>query len=479
MDGLILLFLGAVAFLVIGIAWQRVSLIEMGDFKVVYYSARCLLQHGDPYKQGDVLRVYRSEGRESPSEPALDREVKTRFFYPPTAFIFTLPFAAVGFGIGKVIWTVFLAASFVLAAVAMWDVAADFAPLVSGLLAGLLLMSSFWLFMIGNSAGVAVSLCVLAAWCFCRDRFIPAGLLFLAISLALKPNDSGLVWLILLLAGGSFRKRALQSLAVLAVLGLPMVLWVTHASPHWPSELRENVSAISSIGGIVDPAATGMAGRNMDSLVELQTAVSIFFTEPRTFNLVTWAICAPLVVFLAFLTIRTRPDRLGLWLALAAATPLSMLPTYHFQHDAKIILLAIPACAMLWAKRGVWAWLSLLVTGAGIVMCGDIFTGIRILLTRNILVPQPNLMSRLITVILTRPAPLILLALVVFYLLAFTWQSLFKQPLGVDVENQRRESTLDGELNIAPSLNEQIIGIKNQDPDFGMPQTAQGRRPAT
>lgn len=469
-DGLILLFLGAVAFLIIGIAWQRVSPIEMGDFKVVYYSARCLLQHGDPYRQADVLRVYQSEGRESATEPVLDREVKTRFFYPPTAFLFTLPFAAVGFEIGKMIWTVLLAASFVLAAVAMWDVAADFAPLVSGLLAGLLLMSSFWLFMIGNSAGLAVSLCVLAVWCFYRDRFIPAGLLFLALSLALKPNDSGLVWLILLLAGGSLRKRALQSLAVLAILGLPVVLWVTHASPHWPAELRENVSSISSIGGIVDPAATGMAGRNMDSLVELQTAVSIFFKEPRTFNLVTWAICAPLVVFLAFLTIRTRPDRLGLWLALAAAAPLSMLPTYHFQHDAKIILLAIPACAMLWAKRGVWGWLSLLLTSAGILMCGDIFTGIRIVLTRHILVPQPNFVSRLTTVILTRPAPLILLALVVFYLLAFTWQSLFKQPRGVDVDHRGRQSVLDESHNIASSLNRQIVG---------MSQIAEGRKPAS
>ena len=286
-DGLILVFMGAIAFLLIGIAWRYASAIEMGDFKVVYYSARCMLQHGDPYNEGDVLSVYRGEGRESATEPALDREVKTRFFYPPTAFIVTLPFAVVGFAAGKIAWTILLAGSLVLAAMAVWDVAADYAPLMGGMLAGLMLMNSFWLFMIGNSAAIAVSFCMLAAWCFMRGRFPWAGVLLMALSLALKPNDSGLVWLIFLISGGAFRKRALQSLAVLAVLSLPFIVWVTLRSPHWLAQLQQNMASFSGIGGIVDPAATGMAGRNMDSLVQLQSAVSIFFTQPAAFNLLT------------------------------------------------------------------------------------------------------------------------------------------------------------------------------------------------
>src|SRR6516164_7986870 len=91
-NGLILVLLGAVAFLVVGVAWRRISPIEMCDFKVVFYSARCLLQHGDPYSEADVLRVYHAAGRDNPSEPVLDRRVKTRFFYPPSAFVVTLPF---------------------------------------------------------------------------------------------------------------------------------------------------------------------------------------------------------------------------------------------------------------------------------------------------------------------------------------------------------------------------------------------------
>ena len=422
-DGLVFLFLGAVAFLAIGIAWRHLSSIEMGDFKVVYYSAQTLLAHGDPYSEQDVLRVYNAEGRERPTEPVLDREVKTRFFYPPTAFLFTLPFAMLGFGSGAAIWTILLAGGLILAALAAWDLGADVAPIPSGILAGLVLLNSFWLFMIGNSAGIAISCCVLAVWCFWRRRFEPLGVLLLAISLALKPNDSGLVWLYLVLGGGALRKRALQSLAMLAILSLPILLWVTHVAPHWYAELKANMASLSGVGSIVDPAATGIAGKNMDCIVQLQTVVSIFFPQPETYNLITWMICVPLLALWVVASLLKTSDRRIAWLALASAAPLSMLPTYHFQHDAKLLLLTIPACALLWAERGLIAWCSLVITVAGIVVNGDIFTAIRILLTREFVFPQ-GFGSRLATVIFTRPGAFVLLAMVLFYLWAIRRQAI-------------------------------------------------------
>jgi len=415
-DGLVMLVVGAIIFLLVGIAWQRVTLIEMGDFKVVYYSARCLLQHGDPYKQQDVLRLYSAEGRERPTEPALDRQVKTRFFYPPTAFILTVPIALLGFEVGKVLWMILCTGTFILAAFLVWEAAADFAPRLAGLLAGLVLANSFWLLMIGNAAAISVSLCIIASWCFYRGRFTWAGVLCLALSLALKPNDSGLVWLFFLLAAPALRKRALQSLAVLVVLSLPFLLWVTHASSHWLQELQTNMASFSEIGGIVDPGLTGVAGKNMDCIVQLQTAVSVFFGNPHSWNLITYAICAPLLLFWAYRTFKTRPPSTAIWLPLAVAAPLTVLPTYHFQHDAKLLLIAVPACAILWARRSRTGTIALPVTLAAILVNGDILTAIRILLTRAIVVPQPNFFSRLVTLVFTRPAPLVLLAMAVFYL---------------------------------------------------------------
>jgi hypothetical protein len=421
--GLIILVMGAIIFLAIGTVWSLVAEVSLGDFKVVYYSARCLLQHGDPYSEIDVLRVYHDEGRERASESALDREVKTRFFYPPTAFIVTLPIALLGFAAGKLVWMTLCAGTFILAALLMYDVAAESAPLVAGTLCGLLLAGSFWLLMIGNSAAIAVSLCVIAAWCFYRDRFLWTGVICLALSLALKPNDSGLVWLFFLLATPALRKRALQSLAVLVAMSLPFVLWITHIAPHWVTELRTNMASFSGTGGIVDPGLTGMVGRNMDPIVQLQTAISVFLPDPRTWNVITWCICAPLLLLWVYKTLKARPNRHAIWIGLATAAPLTVLPTYHFQHDAKLFIIAIPACAMFWSKAGRDGRLALCVTTTAIVVNGDIFTAIRLLLTRDIIVPQPNFPSRLATLLLTRPAPLVLLAMAILYLWLYWRQS--------------------------------------------------------
>lgn len=415
-DGLVFLLLGAIAFLTIGLAWKRVSPIEMGDFKVVYYSARTLLQHGDPYSQHDVLAVYNAEGRENPAESVLDRDVKTRYFYPPTAFILTVPIALTGFAVGKIIWMILCAGSLILASLLIWNISVEFAPTAAGVLPGLLLAGSFWLFMVGNSAAIAVSLCVIATWCFYRRRFAWAGVLCLALSLSLKPNDSGLVWLFFLLAAPTLRKRALQSLGILVVLSAPFVLWAYSVSPHWIQELKANMAPFSAPGSIVDPGITGMAGRNMDCIVPLQTALSVFFPQPATYNLLTYAICLPLGLIWAVITLRSRPSGNRIWLGLAVAAPLSMLPTYHFQHDAKLLLLTIPACVILWSGREAFGRWAMLLTLAAILINGDILTAIRIMLTRQIVVPQPNFASRLATVFLTRPAPFALSFLAVFYL---------------------------------------------------------------
>lgn len=416
-DGLILLLLGTIAFLAIGIVWSsRAVLIAGGDFKVVYYSARCLLQHGDPYSEKDVLTVYQGEGRESPEQTITSRQVMTRYFYPPTAFIVTLPFAFLGFGIGHILWIAISAGTLILGAILMWDVGSEFAPVLSGFLLGFLLMNSFWLFMMGNSSAIVVGLCVIAVWCFLRNRLVSVGVVCLALSLALKPNDSGLVWLFFLLAGGVYRKRALHTLAVLLILGVGPILWVTHQSPHWPHQMRANMSSFSGIGGITDPTATGKAGRYMDSVVELQSAVSILWPEPQAYNSITYLICGALLLIWAMASFRLKSSPRPAWLILAATAPLTMMPTYHMQHDAKLLMLAVPACALVWAERGAIGWAALLITSAGLVTNGDIFTAVRISLTRRFLVPQPSLPSELLTIILTRPGPLALLVMSGFYL---------------------------------------------------------------
>ena len=104
MDGLYLLLLGSAIFLFLGTAFESVSSVALIDFKPLYFSARCLLHHCDPYQESEVLRLYRVEEGERSAGIRQDREVVTRFVYLPTAFVFTVPFALLSFGPAHLIW---------------------------------------------------------------------------------------------------------------------------------------------------------------------------------------------------------------------------------------------------------------------------------------------------------------------------------------------------------------------------------------
>jgi hypothetical protein len=424
LDGLILLLLGgAVVLVLLGFLLVSPTPAAMQDFRVVYYPARCLLQHGDPYRESDVLDTYRAEGGEHPSETAADRQIVIRHIYPPTVFSFSVPFAMLPWGIARVLWMMLTAGSLLFASFLAWNLGADYAPILSGALIGFLLANSEVLIVLGNPSGIVISLCVIAVWCFFRERFVLAGVLGMAIGLLVKPQDAGLVWLCFLLAGGVYRKRALQTLFAAVVLGLPGILLVLRASPHWMQELHANILAFSVHGGITDPgpASTGSNGAGM--MINLQTVFSVFRDDPRIYNPATWLLCAlPLIVW-AFVTLRSRTTPARTWLALAAIAPLSLLPVYHHLYDAKLLLLTVPACAMLWAEGGKLGRFALLANIVAFAFTGDVSWTLLLRLIDGlcpITAGMPGWTSRAMQVF---PVPLILLAMSIFYLWVYLSRS--------------------------------------------------------
>ncbi|MGO9636822.1 MAG: glycosyltransferase family 87 protein, partial [Terracidiphilus sp.] len=324
----------------------------MLDFKGIYYDTRCLFQHADPYKPGEPLRAYLADGeRLLPDESGL-RQNLTWDVYFPTASIFFAPFVMLPWVPAHILWMILTAASLVFAGFLMWNIGANYSPLISGAMICFILANSEILFLLGNSAGIVVCLCVVAVWCFLRDRFIWAGVLCLAASLAIKPHDAGFVWLYFLLAGAPYRKRALQTLLVTAVLGLAAIVWVTPIAPHWMQELHSNLLANSSPGSLSDPRPANFDGRLPWTVIDLQTVFSVFRDNPRFYNLATYLVFGPLLLVWIIVTLRSRFSQARAWLALAGIAALSMLPVYHRPYDAKLLLLTVPACAMLWAEGG-------------------------------------------------------------------------------------------------------------------------------
>jgi hypothetical protein len=414
--GLLLMLLGAVLFVLTGEAFERSTPVGLMDFKVLYHGARCFIHNCDPYNVSELQRFYKADGGEQPSDPPIIRYVVTEYVYLPTTFLVTGPFATLPWGPAHVLWTILTVACFITAAFLVWNLCAKYAPVLAGCLIGFWLASSIVIFAGGNAVGFVISLCVIAVWCFVQERFAWGGILCLAISLLIKPHDTGLVWLYFLLAGGTYRKRALQTLAIASVLCLVAFLWVSKVSPHWWQEQHANLSAISTHGGMNDPAPGSTVDRTAGLVIDLQSIVSIFRDSPRFYNSVSYVIGGSLIFLWLVRTLRSQPSPINTWLALAAIAPLTMLVTYHKPYDAKLLLLTVPACILLRIEGGRIGKTAVLVTIIAIVFTADIPLGILVFLTRNFHSDTGSLHGMILTILLTRPVTLILLVISAFYL---------------------------------------------------------------
>jgi hypothetical protein len=93
-----------------------------------------------------------------------------------------------------------------------------------------------------------------------------------------------------------------------------------------------------------------------------------------------------------------------------------MLPVYHRQYDAKLLLLTVPACVTLWAEGGLIGWFALLVNAAGFLLTGDLTWAILLGLIDHLHMSAPGLSGQILIAMQVFPAPLILVVMGVFYL---------------------------------------------------------------
>jgi hypothetical protein len=117
-----------------GFSLMRTSPILMVDFKAYYYGARCLLQHHDPYDVSELEEVYRTDGGKHPLETIKARQAVTININLPTTLIFVAPFAMLPWGAAHLLWTILTAGSLIIAAFLVWDLGANYAPAISGVL---------------------------------------------------------------------------------------------------------------------------------------------------------------------------------------------------------------------------------------------------------------------------------------------------------------------------------------------------------
>jgi hypothetical protein len=424
LDGLYLFGLGALVFLLFGLTFARLSAASMIDFKILYYYARAFLDHGDPYSITDphhnhVLTADSLFGHAAGDQPEI-----CRYIYPPPTFAITLPFALFSFPVAATLWTILVGGSLCLASYLLWNYSTKWSPVLAGAIIGFLLGNSELPLMIGNAAAVAIACAVLASLCFLTGRRTNLGVLLLVIGLILKPHDTALVWLFFLLAGRPYRRFAWQTLGVLAILSLPFLLWTTAIAPRWPHEFLANMAFLGAQGGLNDPSPTSRGGHGMGMMINLQTAISAIWSEPHLYNAITYLVCGILFLLWCLRTIRTSLSVERAWIGLAVIASLTLLPVYHRQSDAPLLLLSIPACLILFRRddsAGRWA---LILTASGVFFTGGLPWVVLLGAIRHLRLPASPIYERAIVDIQVFPIPVVLLSTAIFYLwVYYRWQA--------------------------------------------------------
>lgn len=433
---LILLCVGFSFFLFLAFPHGPGHKLHTVDFAEIYFGDRGALQHKDPYDPASVLNEFYSEGGQfppdvagkPPSDAKVAKIVLSTAVNLPTSFFLFLPLALLPWSLASYLWVVLSAVLLAIAAALTWDLGTSTAPALWAWLAGFMLANCQQIFATGNIAGISVGLCVIAVWCFLKQRFAVAGVALLAVSLLIKPHDAGFIWLYFLLAGGALRKRALQTLAVTAVLGLCTAVWIARISPHWSAELHRNLSSEVARGGIDDPGPAGERQKTTAPVIDLQAALSLLNDEAGFYNPASYAIAGVLILLWIVVVLRKRRSPHDALFALAPIAALTMLPVYHRPYDAKLLLLTLPACALLWAAKAPRRRIALALTVAAIVVTSDIPLAIDVALGQSLSLSSTTLAGKIATVLLLRPAPLVLLALGCFYL----WIYMRYEPLAGD-----------------------------------------------
>jgi len=106
-----------------------------------------------------------------------------------------------------------------------------------------------------------------------------------------------------------------------------------------------------------------------------------------------------------FVVLRLRPSGRRAWFGLAAIAALSLLPVYRRQTDTKLLLLTVPACAMLWAEGGLTGCLAVLVNIAGFALRGDFTWVFFLALINRLNLSTIGVSGQLLTAVQVFPVP--------------------------------------------------------------------------
>jgi hypothetical protein len=428
-DGFVYFLLGAAALLLL--AWGRPvpAGLDQTDFKIVYYASKAVLHHQDPYIRTTLYDLYRSDPAHQNESSKMPWNVITTCMYLPTGVIAMVPLGLLPWHAARLLWELLNAGGFLFAAYLMWDAAAEWSPRIAGILMLLVLSGSAMALKVGNSGAIVIGLCAIAVWCFVRNRYIAAGVLCMAAALALKPQNAGFIWLYFLLASPVYRRHALKALGVVAVFGVVSLLWIRQVSPHWATELHNNVQATFGPGQMNSPDSPLIdPGVNGPIIVSLQTLTSLFWPDVRIYGPAAYLVLAPLLLIWIWWVLRRSQAGGAPWIELAAILPITILFGYHRQYDVGLLMIAVPTCALLSCHAPRIGRLAVGFTFAAALLANDLILHDIGNFSLSLRTNHSGFGRTLIYAVIGRPVPWAMLAMAVFH----AWVLWRREPMATE-----------------------------------------------
>jgi hypothetical protein len=316
------------------------SEVPLWDFDSVYCAARTWIHGGDPYDLSSVVATWNNFGVYSGHDVSYFATV-----YPPNSLCMLAPFALLPVTPAMLAWLALTLALVALQFAALADVVGlrwrDSRLLI--LVAASLASAPFQFgILAGQLSQPAISLCILAFWCACRDLERTAGVL-LGIACAIKPQIAAPFVLYYLM----MRRWSVGGIAAglsAVVVGIALIaMKLSHID--WLAGWTQSIAITTRIGAVND---YGWTGYFRDEIMDLKLLLVSIIHNPRILRLGVES--TVLVLGLWYLRVMNwRPqsgpqrnrDEL---LMLAGLTAISFLAIYHRVYDAALL-----ATALAWA----------------------------------------------------------------------------------------------------------------------------------
>jgi hypothetical protein len=181
--------------------------------------------------------------------------------------------------------------------------------------------------------------------------------------------------------------------------------------------MRAHIAILSAHGAVSDPGPATVLNRGTLTLTNLQAIFSLLRDAPGFYNVTSYLVCGVMMVVAIVVMVRRQPGENARWLGMAFAAALTLLPVYHRQYDAKLLILTIPACAVLWSQRTRLSIAALIVTVLGLSVTADLPWAFYLAFTSRM--QLSGVAARLYFLSLAATVPLTVALVALFYLGTF------------------------------------------------------------